>query len=155
MSDALDWIDGGGVTSPSGWRAGASYAGIRTYGERAPLRRRAAGLGPPPASPPAFSRRTPSVGAPVTLSRAQLKNGVAQAVIVNSGVSNVAMGAKGDEAARRMAEIGAAKAGVRSEDVLVGSTGVIGRPLPLDRIERGVAGPHPDRSTAATSSAAR
>ena len=138
MSDALHWIDGGGVTSPSGWRAGASYAGIRSYGSEPRFDVGLLASDSPCVAAGVFTQNS-IVGAPVTLSRAHLENGVAQAVMVNAGISNVAMGANGEEAARRMAEIGAAKAGIRPEDVLVGSTGVIGRPLPLDRIESGTA----------------
>ncbi len=77
-------------------------------------------------------------GAPVIVSRDHLRGGRAQAIVVNSGISNVAMGARGLRDARRMTEITAAELGLRSEHVLVSSTGVIGRALPMPRIATGI-----------------
>ena len=84
-----------------------------------------------------FTRST-VVGAPVLLSRERLRTGHARAVIVNSGCSNVAMGARGLRDARRMTELAARAVGCAASEVLVASTGVIGEPLPLDRIAEGV-----------------
>lgn len=77
-------------------------------------------------------------GAPVTVSRAHLRRGRARAVIVNSGISNVANGERGLRDARRMTEIAAHELGLRTTEVLVSSTGVIGRPLPMLRISSGI-----------------
>ncbi len=77
-------------------------------------------------------------GAPVTVSREHLRGGRAQAIVVNSGISNVAMGASGLRDARRMTEITALQLGLQSADVLVSSTGVIGRALPMPRIAAGI-----------------
>ena len=77
-------------------------------------------------------------GAPVILSRARLRRGRAQAVVVNSGIANVAMGARGKRDALRMGEVAARELGVRAADVQVASTGVIGRPLPMRAIESGI-----------------
>ena len=78
------------------------------------------------------------MGAPVELSRAHVRNGRAQAIVVNSGISNVAMGARGRRDAARMAADAARAAGVADEEVLVASTGVIGEPLPLGKIRAGI-----------------
>ncbi len=78
-------------------------------------------------------------GAPVTVSREHLRGGRAQAIVVNSGISNVATGASGLRDARRMTEITASQLGLQSADVLVSSTGVIGRALPMPRIAAGIA----------------
>ncbi|HEU5210065.1 MAG TPA: bifunctional glutamate N-acetyltransferase/amino-acid acetyltransferase ArgJ [Longimicrobiales bacterium] len=79
-------------------------------------------------------------GAPVLLGRETIRGGVLRAVIVNSRVSNVGTGAEGLANARRMAAAAGAEVGCDPARVLVSSTGVIGLPLPIDRIEAGVRG---------------
>ncbi|MBX6333462.1 MAG: bifunctional glutamate N-acetyltransferase/amino-acid acetyltransferase ArgJ [Gemmatimonadaceae bacterium] len=79
-------------------------------------------------------------GAPVILGRETIRGGRLRAVIVNSKVSNVATGERGIEHARRMAAAAAAEVGTTPDRVLVSSTGVIGVPLPIERIEQGVRG---------------
>lgn len=79
-------------------------------------------------------------GAPVILGREIIKHGRLRAVVVNSKVSNVATGEEGLAKARRMAAAAAAEVGAAPEQVLVSSTGVIGVPLPIDLIERGIRG---------------
>ena len=78
--------------------------------------------------------------APVELSRAALarSRGMAQAVVVNSGNANALTGAEGAADARRMVEAGANALDVRPDHVLVASTGVIGVPLPMAQVERGI-----------------
>ena len=86
-----------------------------------------------------FTRSTvPS--APVELCRARVPSGRARAVVVNSGCSNVAMGARGRRDAEAMAAAAAAALGCEASQVLVASTGVIGQPLPMAKIRRGIAG---------------
>jgi glutamate N-acetyltransferase/amino-acid N-acetyltransferase len=77
-------------------------------------------------------------GAPVIVSRRNLRSRRARVVVVNSGISNVAMGKRGLRDAERMATAAAAVAGAHPRHVQVGSTGVIGRPLPIAKIERGI-----------------
>lgn len=79
-------------------------------------------------------------GAPVILGRETLRSGVLRAVIANSKVSNVATGQAGVDNARRMAAAAAQELGTSPDKVLVSSTGVIGVPLPIEKIERGVVG---------------
>lgn len=79
-------------------------------------------------------------GAPIVLGRETIKGGVLRAVIANSKVSNVATGAAGVENARRMAAAAARELGTEAGRILVSSTGVIGVPLPIEKIERGVVG---------------
>jgi glutamate N-acetyltransferase/amino-acid N-acetyltransferase len=79
-------------------------------------------------------------GAPILLGRETIRGGALRAVIVNSKVSNVATGAAGVDAARRMAEAAAKEVGTTADKVLVSSTGVIGVPLPIEKIERGLPG---------------
>ena len=77
-------------------------------------------------------------GAPVVVSRAHLRGGRARGVVVNSGISNVANGARGLRDAREMAELVARGIGARTREIQVASTGVIGRLLPMDRLRAGI-----------------
>jgi glutamate N-acetyltransferase/amino-acid N-acetyltransferase len=79
-------------------------------------------------------------GAPVVLGRETMRRGTLRAIVVNSKVSNVATGATGLANARRMATAAAAALGTSPDRVLVSSTGVIGVPLPIEKIERGLSG---------------
>ena len=79
-------------------------------------------------------------GAPIILGRETIARGRLRAIVANSKVSNVATGAAGVEHARRMAAAAARELGTTPDLVLVSSTGVIGVPLPIEKIERGIAG---------------
>ena len=79
-------------------------------------------------------------GAPIILGRETIKGGRLRAIVANSKVSNVATGAAGVENARRMAAAAAREIGGDAGTVLVSSTGVIGVPLPIEKIERGIVG---------------
>jgi len=92
------------------------------------------------ASAAAVFTRNHFPGAPVIVGRETLRGGRLRAIIANSKVSNVATGLAGVEHARRMARAAAAELGTTPDQVLVSSTGVIGVPLPIDKIERGVVG---------------
>jgi len=73
--------------------------------------------------------------APVQLDRQRIIRGVCRALIVNSGNANCCTGEQGMRAAMDMASFTAAGVGVAEEEVLVSSTGVIGEPLPVDKIQ--------------------
>jgi glutamate N-acetyltransferase/amino-acid N-acetyltransferase len=79
-------------------------------------------------------------GAPIVLGRETIKAGRLSAIIANSKVSNVATGTAGVDNARRMAAAAGKELGTSADRVLVSSTGVIGVPLPIEKIERGVVG---------------
>jgi glutamate N-acetyltransferase/amino-acid N-acetyltransferase len=79
-------------------------------------------------------------GAPVVLGKETIRGGQLRAIVVNSKVSNVATGERGLENARRMARAAAAEVGTTPDRVLVSSTGVIGVPLPIEKIELGLRG---------------
>ncbi|MDM8552610.1 bifunctional glutamate N-acetyltransferase/amino-acid acetyltransferase ArgJ [Desulfobacterales bacterium HSG2] len=79
-------------------------------------------------------------GAPVILGREIIKNGALRAIIVNSRVSNVGTGVRGIENARRMAIAVSEEFGVPENEVIMSSTGVIGKQLPIEIIENGVRG---------------
>jgi glutamate N-acetyltransferase/amino-acid N-acetyltransferase len=72
--------------------------------------------------------------APVVLDRELIQSGQARAIIVNSGNANCCTGARGMEDARAMGQAVANDLGISSDQVLVASTGVIGIPLPIDKV---------------------
>jgi len=76
--------------------------------------------------------------APVILSQRHIAKGRAQAIVVNSGCANACTGGQGLADALGMANLAAAKLGISPEEVLVASTGVIGVPLPMDKIRAGI-----------------
>ena len=76
--------------------------------------------------------------APVTISKRHLRNGRAQAILVNSGCANASTGRRGMEDAQTMAYDLACRLGIRKEDILLASTGVIGRFLPMNRVKEGI-----------------
>ena len=93
-----------------------------------------------PAQAAAIFTRNLFPGAPVIVGREVIRAGVLQGIVVNSKVSNVGTGDVGIENARRMARAAAAELGIKTEHVLMSSTGVIGVPLPIEKIEAGVRG---------------
>ena len=79
-------------------------------------------------------------GAPVIVGRKHIADGFAQALVINSKNANVAMGKQGINNAIETCRIVGEELGVNSYDVLPFSTGVIGRPLPMDKIRTGLRG---------------
>jgi glutamate N-acetyltransferase/amino-acid N-acetyltransferase len=79
-------------------------------------------------------------GAPVIVGKKHIANGYTQALVINSKNANVAMGKIGIDNAIETCRIVAAELGVDSYDVMPFSTGVIGRPLPMDKIRTGLRG---------------
>jgi glutamate N-acetyltransferase/amino-acid N-acetyltransferase len=134
MADGFKVITSGTVTSPKGFLAGAVEASIKgtgkldlaiLYSEKPCI---AAGV---------FTTNSIK-SSPVILSKKHLRDGKAQAVIVNSGCANACTGDTGMTDALEMTKIAADKLKVASRNVLVASTGVIGIPLPMDKIRAGV-----------------
>lgn len=136
-SPLLSVVPDGSLTSARGFRAGAVYAGIKAAGEG----KRDLGLlvSDTPCAAAAVFTRSAVKAAPLLVCQEHLADGVAQAIIVNSGVANAVTGAEGLQNAREMARLAADKLGVRAEDVIVASTGVIGAQLPMDLIRAGLA----------------
>jgi glutamate N-acetyltransferase/amino-acid N-acetyltransferase len=131
----IEIIRGGGVTSPMGFVAGGAAAGIKTLGT-APLDVGILASETPCVAAAMFTRSTVK-GAAVLTSQRNVGDGRVQAIVVNSGCSNVATGPQGIRDAEEMCELAAAKAGVVASDVICGSTGVIGRLLPMAKIRNG------------------
>ena len=79
-------------------------------------------------------------GAPVIVGRKHVGNGYVQALVINSKNANVAMGKQGIDNAIETCRIVGEELGISPYDVLPFSTGVIGRPLPMDKIRAGLRG---------------
>lgn len=67
-----------------------------------------------------------------------IESGTARAIVINSGNANACLGQKGLADANEMANMVSEKLGFGPDEVLTGSTGVIGQPLPMDKIEEGI-----------------
>lgn len=78
------------------------------------------------------------VAAPVTLCRSRTPSDAIRAVVINSGNANACTGQPGMRDAQQMTQLVAERLGCRAEQVLVMSTGVIGRALPMDTVRRGI-----------------
>ncbi|HEX7089647.1 MAG TPA: bifunctional glutamate N-acetyltransferase/amino-acid acetyltransferase ArgJ [Longimicrobiales bacterium] len=93
-----------------------------------------------PAQAAAVFTRNQFPGAPIVVGREIIRNGRLRAIVVNSKVSNVATGEEGVQHARRMGIAAARELSVPADEVLMSSTGVIGRRLPIERIEAALEG---------------
>jgi len=133
LEDGVDFIKGGTVTSPVGFRAGATSAGISRISGKLDL-----GIlcsDSPCAAAGVFTRNRIQA-APVILSRKRVEKGQAVAIVASSGCANAFTGEAGLADAGEMTELAAVKYGLRPDDVLVASTGVIGVRLPMAKLRQ-------------------
>jgi len=79
-------------------------------------------------------------GAPLLVNMEHLKKGKAQAIVINSGNSNVATGKQGIKDAETTCKLAAKELSINKNDVLVASTGIIGKKLPMELIKKGLKG---------------
>jgi glutamate N-acetyltransferase/amino-acid N-acetyltransferase len=127
-------IHSGSVTSASGFLAGAVRAGIKNKDELdlailySEVSCTSAGI---------FTTNQIK-SAPVILSQRRIVKERAQAIVANSGCANACVGKQGLADALEMVNLTAAQLGISPEEVLVASTGVIGVPLPMDKIKAGI-----------------
>ena len=124
----------GGVTAAKGFTAGGVHCGIRKSRLKRDL-----GLiySEVPAQAAAVYTTNLVKGAPLLVTKKHLANGVAQACVVNSGNANTC-NANGEEIAEQTAELLASALGIKAEDVVVASTGVIGQPMTMEPFEKGI-----------------
>ncbi len=122
----------GGVCAPKGFSANGLWCGIRKKADKRDL---ALIVSECDASAAGVCTLNLVKAASVLVTKAHLEGGKARAIVCNSGNANACTGEEGLDAARRMAEAAAGKIGCASELVLVGSTGVIGVPLAVEKIE--------------------
>ena len=124
----------GGVIAAKGFTASGVHCGIRKNRSKNDL---ALIVSEVPASAAAVYTTNLVKGAPLTVTKQHLADGLAQAVICNSGNANTC-NANGIEIAEQMAELTAQTLGIRASDVVVASTGVIGEPLDITPIAAGL-----------------
>ncbi len=125
----------GGVCAAQGYKANGIHCGIRKNRTKRDL---ALIVSEVPASAAAVYTTNLVKGAPLTVTKNHIADGVAQAVICNSGNANTC-NANGIEIAEAMSNLVAEAVGVSADDVVVASTGVIGQPLDITPIKNGMA----------------
>ena len=125
----LDWLDGG-ITAVPGVFAAGLHCGIKPGSARD----LALVYCSAPATVAGVFTTNRVQGAPVKVTRERVKGGVAQAIVASSGCSNVATGEQGLKDAREMTEVVARELRIPEARVLVASTGIIGRYLPMEKI---------------------
>jgi len=124
----------GGVCAAKGFTANGIHCGIRKNHSKKDL---ALILSSVPASAAAVYTTNLVKGAPLTVTKNHIANGIAQAVICNSGNANTC-NANGIEIAEAMSDLTAKALNISASDVIVASTGVIGQPLSMDPIAAGM-----------------
>jgi len=120
----------GGVTAAQGFQAGGTAAGIKKTGKPD----LALVFSELPAVAAGVFTTNKVQAAPVVLSKQQLVSGFAQAIVINSGNANACVGEVGMQAAQEMVNATAKCLKIDPQRVLVASTGVIGVPLPVEKI---------------------
>jgi glutamate N-acetyltransferase/amino-acid N-acetyltransferase len=133
MAGDLEWLEGG-VTAVPGFLAGGVAAGIKPSGKKD----LALIHSPTPARSAAVFTTNQVKGAPVLVSMEHARTGALQAIVASSGCSNVCTGERGVKDAREMVKQVAELLRIAPSHVLIASTGVIGQPLPMDRIRAAI-----------------
>jgi glutamate N-acetyltransferase/amino-acid N-acetyltransferase len=121
------------ITAPLGFVASGVHAHIRKEKRDLAIVRSV-----PVATGAAMWTQNRVLAAPVVVSKRHLETAQPQAVVINSGIANAATGAQGEADAIATAERAAGLLGLAPEQVLILSTGVIGAPMPMDRVLAGV-----------------
>ncbi len=123
----------GCVVSPVGFKAAGVACGLKPEGRDLALI-----VSDRPASAAGMFTTNRVTAAPIRVNRAHLQDGQAQAIVANSKNANACTGDQGLLDARRMARASADVLGLTPERVLVNSTGVIGVPMPMHKIDSGL-----------------
>ncbi|MCL5291258.1 MAG: bifunctional glutamate N-acetyltransferase/amino-acid acetyltransferase ArgJ [Actinobacteria bacterium] len=124
----------GGITTPQGFQASGVACGVKLSGKPD----LALIYSKSDASAAGVFTKNRLTAPPVILSKNNLGSGSARAIVVNSGNANACTGKQGYADAVLMAETTARSLGICADDVVVASTGVIGVPLPVKKIEKGI-----------------
>ncbi len=124
----------GGVCAAKGFKAGGIHCGIRKNRTKRDL---ALIVSDKKATAAAVYTTNLVKGAPLTVTKSNISDGYAQAVICNSGNANTC-NANGIEIAEAMCQLVSDATGIASNDVIVASTGVIGEPLSIEPIKNGM-----------------
>jgi glutamate N-acetyltransferase / amino-acid N-acetyltransferase len=133
----------GGVLAPRGFVGGAVFCDIKRLGtgkgsNKGRKRDLALIVSEVPATTAGMFTTNQICAAPVKLSMKHVKRGSARAVVVNSGNANACTGEQGLRDAEAMAKLTAQQFGIKTEQVLVASTGRIGVLMPMANVERGI-----------------
>ena len=124
----------GGVCAAKGFKANGIHCGIRKNKEKKDLSLIVSDV---PAAAAAVYTTNLVKGAPLVVTKQHLANGTAQAIVCNSGNANTC-NANGIEIAEQMSRLAAEAVGIAPDDVVVASTGVIGQPLEIAPIAKGM-----------------
>ncbi|MBO4360730.1 MAG: bifunctional glutamate N-acetyltransferase/amino-acid acetyltransferase ArgJ [Eubacteriaceae bacterium] len=124
----------GGICAPKGFKASGIHCGIRKNHDKKDL---AMIVSDVTATAAAVYTTNLVKGAPITVTKDHLSDGLAKAVIVNSGNANTC-NSDGREVAEKMCGFVEKYAGVKAKDVIIASTGVIGQKLDTTPIENGM-----------------
>jgi len=133
MKMNLQWMTDGGCTSAKGYRACGVAAGIKAG--RTDL---AMLVSDHPCSAAGLFTSNRVAAAPVELDRARIASGRCRAIVINAGCANACTGPQGYADAVEMGRLAAEALGLPEADVLVSSTGTIGRRLPMERVAEGI-----------------
>ncbi len=123
----------GGITAPAGFSARGTHCGIKRRGKDLAL---IYSQSQTVASAVFTTNKVQS--ASVKLSRENLEDAKARAIIINSGNANACTGVRGYKDAKVITVLVARQLGIKKEDVLIASTGIIGQRLPMDKIRSGI-----------------
>jgi len=124
----------GGICAAKGFKANGIHCGIRKNRTKKDL---ALIVSETPAAAAAVYTTNLVKGAPLTVTKAHIADGIAQAVICNSGNANTC-NENGIEIAEQMSDLLAKELNISSKDIVVASTGVIGQPLDITPIANGI-----------------
>ncbi len=124
----------GGVTAPLGFKAAGVACGIKKSG----LPDMAIVISDPPAKAGCMFTTNAVKAAPVVVSMENCRQKNIAGVVINSGNANACTGGDGLENARAMCALTADVLGVKENKVLVASTGIIGVPLPMEAVKKGI-----------------
>jgi len=133
MAGSVSRLVQGGVTSAQGFVASGVHCGVKPQKKDLALV-----FSRVPASAAGVFTQNKVKAAPVLLDMERIRSGRGQAVVLNSGNANACTAEQGMRDAREMAQLAAHGLGIAEELVYVCSTGVIGRPLPMEALRRGV-----------------
>ena len=133
MESNIKFIDGG-VIAPQGFLASGVHCGLRKSKTKKDLALIFSKNGSECTAAAVYTTNK-VYGAPITVTREHLKNGIAKALICNSGIANTC-NPDGLEKANLMCKLTADVLGIDENDIIVASTGVIGSVLPIEPIQK-------------------
>lgn len=125
----------GGITAPKGFKAGSVHCGLKRS-----IKNHDIGIifSEQPCKAAALFTTNQIVAAPIIYSKKIIQNGIVHAIVVNSGNANACTGEKGYKDAETMAQLTSKHLNIKSNEVIVASTGIIGHHLPMKKIKSGI-----------------